>query len=337
MNDQIYNAILNLLRGGGTDIATALQEIIRLDEINPLESSIISGFSPSGRAFKRRHVKGQRLSEFVEIGLVEIIWQYNGEEAYWLKYPLEAKTALEKYTNGDIAVPTKWPETKATKIELPTDMFDCIVGYADVKELIKMALTNTKPYNILMVGPPASAKSLFLLEISRLPNAVYALGSSSSKAGLATLLIEKMPTYLIIDELDKMSREDYGVLLSVTETGMVVETKYRKTRSIQLTVWAFAACNEIAGIPKEVISRFEVIYFKPYDKKEFLKTGTKVLVEREDVPKQLASYIAIKIWNEGNKDIRQVIRTGRICKSKAEVNKVIRILKRRRRENDAIN
>jgi predicted ATPase with chaperone activity len=41
-------------------------------------------------------------------------------------------------------------------------LFDDIVGFEDVKDLFKMAIQAERPVHLLLCGPPASAKSLFM-------------------------------------------------------------------------------------------------------------------------------------------------------------------------------
>jgi predicted ATPase with chaperone activity len=43
--------------------------------------------------------------------------------------------------------------------------FDNIQGYDDVKNILRRALASEDNYNLLFTGPPASAKTLFLLGI----------------------------------------------------------------------------------------------------------------------------------------------------------------------------
>lgn len=50
----------------------------------------------------------------------------------------------------------------------PEPLFDSIVGYDDVKRLFSLSLSSDKPVHILLVGPPASAKTLFMLECIKL-------------------------------------------------------------------------------------------------------------------------------------------------------------------------
>ena len=56
--------------------------------------------------------------------------------------------------------------------EMPDDLFDSIVGYPDVKTLVRYALEAEKPAHLLLSGPPASAKTMFLLELRRLPSPI---------------------------------------------------------------------------------------------------------------------------------------------------------------------
>ena len=41
--------------------------------------------------------------------------------------------------------------------------FDNIQGYDDIKEIVRRALDSEDSYNLLFVGPTASAKTLFLM------------------------------------------------------------------------------------------------------------------------------------------------------------------------------
>jgi hypothetical protein len=41
--------------------------------------------------------------------------------------------------------------------------FNNIHGYYDIKDIVKRALDAEDKYNLLFIGPPASAKTLFLL------------------------------------------------------------------------------------------------------------------------------------------------------------------------------
>ena len=49
-----------------------------------------------------------------------------------------------------------------------SSLFESIIGYDDIKKIFKMSLVSDKPVHILLVGPPASAKTLFMLEFLKL-------------------------------------------------------------------------------------------------------------------------------------------------------------------------
>ncbi len=53
----------------------------------------------------------------------------------------------------------------------------------------------------------------------------------------------------LIDELDKLSLRDYAVLLSLCETGRVVEVLYGRRREAMLKTIVFAAANRRRDIP----------------------------------------------------------------------------------------
>jgi Holliday junction DNA helicase RuvB len=82
-------------------------------------------------------------------------------------------------------------------------IFEPIIGYEDVKALFLKALRmhgDGLPVHFLMVGEPASAKTSFLLCLSKLKDSYYLLGSRTTKAGLTSLLFEKKPKILLLDE-----------------------------------------------------------------------------------------------------------------------------------------
>src|SRR5215218_3953995 len=86
-------------------------------------------------------------------------------------------------------------------------LFDDIVGFEDVKELFKMAIRAERPVHLLLCGPPASAKSLFMRALTKLERSYYAVGSSSTKSGIFDYLFEHRPRYFLVDELEKLNKK----------------------------------------------------------------------------------------------------------------------------------
>jgi Holliday junction DNA helicase RuvB len=123
------------------------------------------------------------------------------------------------------------------------DLFDDIYGFNDVKDLFKMAIQAERPVHLLLCGPPASAKSLFMRSLTKLERSYYSVGSSSTKSGIFDYLFEHRPRYFIIDELEKMNKKDQTSLLNLMESGILSELKHNQRRTTQLKTWVFASCN----------------------------------------------------------------------------------------------
>ncbi|MFL6411960.1 MAG: hypothetical protein ACJ71K_12075, partial [Nitrososphaeraceae archaeon] len=95
-------------------------------------------------------------------------------------------------------------------------VFSNIEALDDVKEMMLRALESTERAHTLLTGPPASAKSLFMLEIEKfMQSKVYfAEGAATSKAGIQRFIAENPhKEIIIIDEIDKMPVKDQEGLL----------------------------------------------------------------------------------------------------------------------------
>ncbi|HEY7507065.1 MAG TPA: hypothetical protein VH621_05625 [Nitrososphaera sp.] len=207
------------------------------------------------------------------------------------------------------------------------EQFESIVGYDDVKRLFNMSLSSEKPVHILLVGPPASAKTLFMLECMKLERSYFTLGSHSTKSGMIDYLFEKRPRYLIVDEIEHMPMKDQTALLSLMETGIVSETKYQRTRNTQLKTWVFATSNGTERMLTPLLSRFVVLHFKQYSFGSFQEVCTHIL-SREGVPSEVGQAIADAVWTKlKSRDIRDCIKLGRLAKTKADVEWIAQTMK----------
>ncbi len=166
--------------------------------------------------------------------------------------------------------------------EMPADLFDSIVGYSDVKTLVRYALEAEKPAHLLLSGPPASVKTMFLLELHRLPQSYYALATTLTAAGLADILFVYEPRFILIDEVERLAPEHIGVLNSLMVTGIVCETKHGKTRELELDTRVFAAGIKVEKLPEDLLSRFTKLHFVPYTEQEFIEVSQRVLTTREN-------------------------------------------------------
>jgi Holliday junction DNA helicase RuvB len=208
--------------------------------------------------------------------------------------------------------------------------FEEIVGYNDIKRIFAKAILSKRPVQLLLVGSPGSAKTMFLTEIMRRhKDSYFVVGSNTTKAGLVNQLFERRPKFMLIDELEKMSYTDQTSLLHLMETGIISETKINKTRQIQLTSWVFATANSCDKIIQPLLSRFAILEIPEYNFEEFTEIALTRLA-RENIDKPIALSIVEKVWHElDSKDIRDVIKVGRLASSSEEVSFVVKMLKKR--------
>ncbi|MBS7248389.1 MAG: AAA family ATPase [Candidatus Jordarchaeales archaeon] len=210
------------------------------------------------------------------------------------------------------------------------ELFSEIYGHEDVKELFALSLKSPKPIHILMQGPPASGKTLFMLALERLPLRVkYYLGGQTSKAGLTEILLREKPDILLIDEIDKMNGRDYDSLLSVMETGRVVRCKYRLWAEEQLATKVYGACNTTNGIPEELLSRFLLVEFKPYSRQEFIDVSKHILRHREGLTEQEAETIA-RLLADTTRNVRDAIKLARLYRAGGDPEKLARTFFRKK-------
>jgi MoxR-like ATPase len=165
-------------------------------------------------------------------------------------------------------------------------------------------------YNLLFVGPPASAKTLFLLGILQTKKGVYFDGSNTTNR-ILDVLDEKRPKIICIDELDKMSRQFQEKLLNFMESGNIKVDQMRKKYDFKIQ-GVFAACNEITRLPRPLQSRFRRLYLPPYTEEQFLKVAVKV---------KIAHVIGKAVWEQRG-DIRDVISIGRLVRENDGPEKV---------------
>ena len=122
--------------------------------------------------------------------------------------------------------------------------------------LYSEAITEIRGAHVLLTGPPATCKTMFLLEMAkRLDKTYFMDATSASGPGMIDYLFETNLKYLLVDEIDKLQRKDQCVLLNLMENSVLVETKVRKTRKKEMMVSVFATCNDIAKISKALNSR----------------------------------------------------------------------------------
>jgi len=261
-----------------------------------------------------------RLNKLVTLGIIKV----RDKTSKRTSYGFVDREAIQEAVRLFEAKPEPEPERPPP---LPPDLFEPIVGYEDVKQHLRRGLEAERPVHFLFIGPPSTAKTLFTMEIARLENARYALGSTSSKAGIAEFLLQNRPRYLIIDEIDKMNMVDYSILLSLMQTGVVTRLKKGMTEAVEMKTWVFGAANFDDRIPPELMSRFGKIYLHEYSREDFIRVAVNILSKRENTDPLLAQYIAEKLASS-TRDVRDAIRLARLGRSREEVDEALKIMEK---------
>jgi hypothetical protein len=272
-------------------------------------------------------IKPQTLHRLHMNGILRLVYSSNSSKGYITNDPAAILKALKIYDaeRAEMVQATN-EDTPPVKI----DLFESIIGYDDVKEILVQALNHRASVHWSLVGPAASSKTLFLMALEQLPGASYVLGSRMSKAGLSDLLLTFKPKILLIDEVDKLPRRDVAPLLSLCETGRVIETLYGRHKGITLDTVVFTAANRIDYVAPEILSRFEVLQFTEYTRDQFLELSMRLL-PREGVDPMLGKYIGVQVWDVlRNRDIREAVRIARLANSKEAVDRLVGVLDRYR-------
>jgi replication-associated recombination protein RarA len=200
--------------------------------------------------------------------------------------------------------------------------FDNIHGYDDIKDLVTRALGAEDNYNLLFIGPPASAKTLFLLGILESRKGVYFDGSNATNR-ILDVLEEKRPKIICLDELEKMPKQFQDKLLNFMESGHIKVDQMRKQYDFKIQgAKVFAACNEITRLSKPLQSRFRCLHLPRYTEEQFLDISEKVLSK---VSPSVARYIGAAVW-KNQADIRDVISIGKLVRKNDGPEEIEQIL-----------
>lgn len=318
---EIYSNILSVLSHDSDGrMKQLLETILEWERTHPSQSEY------DGFEWHMVFADPRTLNSLVTRRILKIVFKSNKCCMYRV-VDLEAlEKALADYEGSFVQEPTT--ET------LPMDLFKIIIGHEDKKEILMRSLNSKRPVHILLWGTVASAKTLFLEELARLPRKRFILGSSLTKAGIFDVLFNERPRYLIIDELDKIDdMENLSALLSLMHKGYVTETKYRRHRTVRLKTWVYGSANDIRRLPPELLSRFTLLKFKDYTDDEFREVVVSVLLQQEGIHENLGIYIADKVLNSLNShDVRDAVKVSRLLKtqSKEDVDKIITILKKQK-------
>ena len=291
-----------------------LVKIARFEESVDLEKDFKIGW-----AYRHVLIHGSTLNGLFLKGYLDIVFRSNSYTGYRLsERGKELVLASKEAAASDIH-----PEQKT---ELPETLFGDIIGHDDEKELLKACLLAEKPVHVLLAGPPALAKSLFLWDIERIAGerAIWLVGSATSKAGLWDIVADRKPEILLIDELDKMNAADTAALLSMMEGGRLVRAKRGRELNLRNQLTVIAASNRLSMLSPELKSRFAIRTLSAYSQEDFLTVVRGVLVSKENQSLEVAEEIAWQLDGRTH-DVRDAIRVARLA-SQLGVTRAVNLL-----------
>ena len=189
--------------------------------------------------------------------------------------------------------------------------FSDIHLYDDLKHLLSKMLVSKESVHCVLVGPPASGKTIFLLSIQKNMKDVFFIdATNASGPGIVDKLFAYPRTKIIlIDEIEKLTKRDQNMLLNLLETGMLISTKVRKTQEMEFRgIKLFATSNDIERLSKPLRSRLMEFHLPEYDFDEFREIVVKLAANRYRLNREIADKIASVVWYKmGTKDVRDAL------------------------------
>lgn len=215
--------------------------------------------------------------------------------------------------------------------------FSEIENYSDLKVIFSKMLVSKTAQNCVLDGPPASGKTLFLLAIQKGMKDVHFIDAPNATGPgmIEKLFLYPKTKFLLIDEIEKMSKKDQNTLLNVLETGVLTSTKVKKQGTLVFKgLKVFATTNDIDAISKPLRSRMMAFHLPEYTYEQFTEISITLLSKRFKLGSEVAEEIARVVWEEmGQKDMRRVLQIGSLVTSVHEVKGIAKTLMKYSQEN----
>jgi len=264
-----------------------------------------------------------------EEGLVTVLYKSRSSTNYGV--PESTLKLIEEILRISEIEEASREEATTEMVEVGDDLLKDVVSLDNVKELVMQVLKSDKPVHLLMVGPPASAKSMILEILSKHFGVPIILAGTSTRAGIRDFIEENRPTIMLIDELDKVANPiELSVLLSWMESQKITITMHSRRVEVKCpkVCKVIAACNDPRRLPPELLSRFVVIKIPQYSEDQVREICVNVLTNREGVSEEVAKAIAESVIGRlRSRDPRDCIKIARLGpKSVEDVEKIVKLL-----------
>jgi Holliday junction resolvasome RuvABC ATP-dependent DNA helicase subunit len=208
----------------------------------------------------------------------------------------------------------KYPQDLTKTIDERAELFfPDIIGHTAIKrQLYRALLRDNRLVNILLIGAPANAKTLFMKCIERQCNGVifYDASTGSSGAGLIEILrLNPQCKILIIDELAELKRNDIEVLRGLANDGRVSKTLKKQFINFRIeNLKIFGTTNNPTKLSKPIKSRFQIYLIPEYTDQEF-KDVVKFCLKKQNIIKDdtLINELAHAMIHFNIKNIRNAL------------------------------
>ncbi len=213
--------------------------------------------------------------------------------------------------------------------EKALNLFKDVYSYDDLKINLYRALVSEHNVNVLLVGPPATSKTLFIRCIQEnLKNCISIDASNASGAGIIEKLSKnKNSKYILFDEIDKLKKNDQANLLGLLESGEVnVTFKSNKIRFKMNDPIVFGTSNSKDRLSKPLLSRFQTYHLPEYTDEEFILVSENLLGSKYNFTPSISNMIAEKLLLNNEKDIRKVLQIAKLIRPKDSETDVMSII-----------
>lgn len=205
----------------------------------------------------------------------------------------------------------------STLEEKALNLFKEIYSYDDLKINLYRALESEHNVNVLLIGPPATSKTLFIRCIyENLKNCIYIdVANASGRGIIDNLYHNKNTKYILLDEIDKLKRNEQSLLLNLLETGEVnVNLKSEKIKFKMNNPIVFGTSNSKDRLTKPLFSRFQSYFLREYTEEEFTLVSENLLVTKFAFSSDVSKVIAGRLLLHESKDIRKVLQVAKLIR-----------------------
>jgi Holliday junction DNA helicase RuvB len=217
----------------------------------------------------------------------------------------------------------------STLEEKALNLFKEVYSYDDLKINLYRAIESEHNVNVLLIGPPATSKTLFIRCLyENLKNCIYIDVANASGRGIMDNLSSNRNTkYILLDEVDKLKKNEQSVLFNLLETGEInVNLKSEKIKFKMNNPIVFGTSNSKERLTKPLFSRFQSYFLPEYTDEEFILVSENLLLSKFHFSSFVSDMIAQRLLSYGSKDIRKVLQIAKLIKPTDGQKEVVSII-----------